>query len=116
MKTPPRHPNTQIAISSPRSISSLPGFLVFAIAVLFSVLLAISPALAQNKPVLSQFIDKLPAASLVDGADGYGPIAENLPVAPILKNGDQIGWAFITSDFVGTTGYSGKPIPCDGCC
>jgi hypothetical protein len=22
----------------------------------------------------------------------------------------RIGWAFITSDFVGTTGYSGKPI------
>ena len=29
---------------------------------------------------------------------------------PVLKDGDRIGWAFIASDFVGTTGYSGKPI------
>ncbi|HCW66600.1 MAG TPA: regulatory protein NosR [Thalassospira lucentensis] len=110
MKTPLLQPNVLIAIPSPHSISSLPRLLVFAIAVLLLLLLAISSALAQNKPVLTQFIDKIPAASLVDGADGYGPIQENVPVAPILKNGAQIGWAFITSDFVGTTGYSGKPI------
>ncbi|HRV64696.1 MAG TPA: 4Fe-4S binding protein, partial [Albidovulum sp.] len=32
------------------------------------------------------------------------------PVAPVLKDGETIGWVFITSDFVSTTGYSGKPI------
>jgi len=110
MKTPLLQPNVPIAIPSPQSISSLPRLLVFAIAVLLLLLLAISPALAQNKPVLAQFIDKVPAASLVEGADGYGPIQKDAPVAPVLKNGGQIGWAFITSDFVGTTGYSGKPI------
>ena len=110
MKTPLLQPNVLIAIPSPHSISSLPRLLVFAIAVLLLLLLAISPALAQNKPVLAQFIDKVPAASLVEGADGYGPIQKDAPVAPVLKNGGQIGWAFITSDFVGTTGYSGKPI------
>ena len=110
MKTPLLQPNVPIAIPSPQSTSSLPRLLVFAIAVLLLLLLAISPALAQNKPVLAQFIDKVPAASLVEGADGYGPIQKDAPVAPVLKNGGQIGWAFITSDFVGTTGYSGKPI------
>lgn len=110
MKTPLLQPNVPIAIPSPQSISSLPRLLVFAIAVLLLLQLAISPALAQNKPVLAQFIDKVPAASLVEGADGYGPIQKDAPVAPVLKNGGQIGWAFITSDFVGTTGYSGKPI------
>lgn len=110
MKTPLLQPNVPIAIPSPQSISSLPRLLVFAIAVLLLLLLAISPALAQNKPVLAQFIDKVPAASLVEGADGYGPIQKDAPVATVLKNGGQIGWAFITSDFVGTTGYSGKPI------
>ena len=34
----------------------------------------------------------------------------DLPVAPVLKGGETAGWAFLTSDFVGTTGYSGKPI------
>ncbi|WP_430472579.1 4Fe-4S binding protein [Thalassospira lucentensis] len=110
MKTPLLQPNVPIEIPSPQSTSSLPRLLVFAIAVLLLLLLAISPALAQNKPVLAQFIDKVPAASLVEGADGYGPIQKDAPVAPVLKNGGQIGWAFITSDFVGTTGYSGKPI------
>ena len=33
-----------------------------------------------------------------------------MPVAPILKGSETIGWVFLTSDFVGTTGYSGKPI------
>ena len=66
------------------------------------------PALAQS--VLSEWLGKMPAAELVEGADGYGPIREDLPAAPVLKGGETIGWAFVTSDFVGTTGYSGKPI------
>ncbi|MGA0543397.1 MULTISPECIES: NosR/NirI family protein [Paracoccaceae] len=66
------------------------------------------PALAQS--VLPEWLGKVPAAELVEGADGYGPIREDLPVAPVLKGGETIGWAFVTSDFVGTTGYSGKPI------
>jgi len=88
----------------------LSGMLLFAMGILFPVLFAQSDAHAQNNPVLAQFIGKVPAASLVDGADGYGPIDAHNPVAPVLKNGTRIGWAFITSDFVGTTGYSGKPI------
>ncbi len=89
---------------------TLSGMLLFAMGILFPVLFAQSDAHAQNNPVLAQFIGKVPAASLVDGADGYGPIDAHNPVAPVLKNGTRIGWAFITSDFVGTTGYSGKPI------
>lgn len=89
---------------------TLSGMLLFAMGILFPVLFAPSDAHAQNNPVLAQFIGKVPAASLVDGADGYGPIDAHNPVAPVLKNGTRIGWAFITSDFVGTTGYSGKPI------
>ena len=27
-----------------------------------------------------------------------------------MRGADQLGWVYITSDFVGTTGYSGKPI------
>jgi len=89
---------------------TLSGMLLFAMGILFPVMFAPSDAHAQNNPVLAQFIGKVPAASLVDGADGYGPIDAHNPVAPVLKNGTRIGWAFITSDFVGTTGYSGKPI------
>ncbi len=66
------------------------------------------PGLAQS--VLSTSLDKVAASELVQGAEGFGPIREDTPVAPVLKGTETIGWAFITSDFVSTTGYSGKPI------
>lgn len=62
------------------------------------------------EPVLPQFLDKIPASELVAGAEAFGPAQVDPPVAPVLKGGETIGWAFITSDFVSTTGYSGKPI------
>ncbi|MFV0301979.1 MAG: 4Fe-4S binding protein [Paracoccus sp. (in: a-proteobacteria)] len=60
--------------------------------------------------VLPTYLAETPAAELVEGAEAYGPIRADLPVAPVLKGGETLGWAFVTSDFVGTTGYSGKPI------
>lgn len=110
MNTPslPRHPQT--TFHAPQPMAVLQWLLVIAVGFILFVMLCISGANAQTKPVLAQFIDKIPAASLVEGADRYGLIQKDVPVAPVLKNGDQIGWAFITSDFVGTTGYSGKPI------
>jgi NosR/NirI family nitrous oxide reductase transcriptional regulator len=61
-------------------------------------------------PVLPDFVGAGPAGDLVPGATGYGPIQEDIPVAPVLRGEETIGWAFVTSDFVPTTGYSGKPI------
>ncbi|MEQ8286587.1 4Fe-4S binding protein [Thalassospira sp.] len=110
MNTPPLPLHPQTAPHLRRPISNLLWLLVLVVVFILSAMLCVSPANAQTKPVLAQFIDKVPAASLVEGADGYGPIQKDAPVAPVLKNGGQIGWAFITSDFVGTTGYSGKPI------
>lgn len=66
------------------------------------------PVLAES--VLAKYLPTVAAAELVAGADGFGPIRGDLAVAPVLKGGQQIGWVFLTSDFVGTTGYSGKPI------
>ncbi|WP_284164579.1 NosR/NirI family protein [Frigidibacter sp. SD6-1] len=70
--------------------------------------LAALPAVAE--PVLAKFLPEVAAGDLVAGADGFGAIRDDLAVVPLLKGGEPIGWAFITSDFVGTTGYSGKPI------
>lgn len=72
--------------------------------------MASAATLAAQSPYLSTFLEKVPAATLVAGADAYGPLRSDLPVAPVLRGGETVGWAFITSDFVGTTGYSGKPI------
>lgn len=78
------------------------------LSLLLPLVLAALPALAE--PVLPQFLDKVPAGDLVSGADSYGPMPDDPPVAPVLKGGEIVGWAFVTSDFVSTTGYSGKPI------
>ncbi|WP_372611386.1 4Fe-4S binding protein [Aquicoccus sp.] len=75
-----------------------------------ALLLSLPAALQAQQPHLSRFLDEMPASDLVEGADGYGQMREDLPVAPVLKDGETVGWAFIASDFVGTTGYSGKPI------
>lgn len=60
--------------------------------------------------MLVRFLDKVDVAELVPGADAFGPLQENVPVVPALKGSERVGWVFLTSDFVSTTGYSGKPI------
>ncbi len=93
----------------PRAVT----ILVFLLAAVGGVSVpAASSALAAPRATsyLEQFIGEVPADRLVAGAQAYGPIAENLPVAPLLKDGATVGYAYVTSDFVGTTGYSGKPI------
>ncbi len=59
---------------------------------------------------LASFLPDIVPADLAPDADAFGPIREDVGVAPVLKGGETIAWAFLTSDFVGTTGYSGKPI------
>ena len=79
-------------------------------ALVWIALLSMMAAVSAQTPLLPAFMTEVPAATLVEGADSYGPMRSDLPVAPVLRGGETVGWAFITSDFVGTTGYSGKPI------
>ena len=79
--------------------------------VLFGFLAAfLFVAQAANADELRRFLPDLDPATLVDGADGFGALRKDVPVAPVLRAGEAVAWAFLTSDFVGTTGYSGKPI------
>ncbi|MCU9838211.1 NosR/NirI family protein [Ruegeria sp. WL0004] len=59
---------------------------------------------------LASFLPDIAPSDLAPGADAFGPVREDVKVAPVLKGGEPVAWAFLTSDFVGTTGYSGKPI------
>ncbi|MEZ5776959.1 MAG: 4Fe-4S binding protein [Paracoccaceae bacterium] len=65
---------------------------------------------AHADSVLSKYLPEVEANVLAPGADTFGEIRDDMPVVPLLKGDEAIGWAFMTSDFVGTTGYSGKPI------
>ena len=80
---------------------------------LVQLLLALAlllPLPAAAESALETLLPKVTATELVAGAEGFGPVSDVAPAVPILKGGESIGWAFITSDFVSTTGYSGKPI------
>lgn len=60
--------------------------------------------------VITQFLSVINVSDYVPEADTLGPIREDIPVVPALRGGETVGWLFLTSDFVSTTGYSGKPI------
>ncbi len=77
---------------------------------IITLLLVGTGARADGPPVLKRFLSKVPAAELVPGATAYGEMRSDVPVVPVMKGSDIMGYAYITSDFVGTTGYSGKPI------
>ncbi len=66
------------------------------------------PAYAAS--VLQTYLPAVTASDLVPGAEGFGPIRDDIAAAPVLKDGKTVAYIFATSDFVGTTGYSGKPI------
>ena len=77
---------------------------------IFIFVAANSLARAEGPSLLPQFVAEVPASELVEGATAYGAMLEAAPVVPVLNGSELMGYAYITSDFVGTTGYSGKPI------
>ena len=64
----------------------------------------------QADSVLPHFLDSLDVGDIYPGADKIGSPKGNPPIAAVYKNKQQLGFVFLTSDFVNTTGYSGKPI------
>jgi NosR/NirI family nitrous oxide reductase transcriptional regulator len=87
---------------------SIYRFLLLLCASLF--ISASASAVSNASSVLHEYLPAMVASDLVPTADAIGPVREDIAVAPVLKAGETIAWVFITSDFVGTTGYSGKPI------
>tara|TARA_R100000935_G_scaffold58848_1_gene98540 strand:- start:1712 stop:3913 length:2202 start_codon:yes stop_codon:yes gene_type:complete len=77
---------------------------------MFSAMLALLGLPVAADTVLSKLLPDVAASALVEGADSFGAIRDDIPVVEVLAGTQRIGWGFITSDFVSTTGYSGKPI------
>ena len=69
--------------------------------------LASSHAVAADLP---RFLTDIEAQAVFPGADRIADPEGDPPVAPVFSAGEQIGFVFLTSDYVNTTGYSGKPI------
>jgi len=73
------------------------------------LLTAMAPALA-DEPRLAKFLGKIKPGDLVEGADRFGAPDGTPPVAPVLQGDQLLGFAYLNSDVVDSTGYSGKPI------
>ncbi|MEC9469116.1 MAG: regulatory protein NosR, partial [Pseudomonadota bacterium] len=54
--------------------------------------------------LVSRYMENVEIGELVPGADSVGPLRTDVPVFPALKAGETIGWVYLTSDFVSTTG------------
>ncbi len=85
-----------------------PRYLIKIMLFVTAMLLGGLPAAAQS--VLSKLLPDVEVGELVEGADAFGATHADIPAVQVLRGGERIGWAFVTSDYVSTTGYSGKPI------
>ncbi len=65
---------------------------------------------ADTEPLIGRYIGDVHVSQIVPDADSFGRLRDDIPVVPALREGKIVGFVFLTSDFVTTTGYSGKPI------
>lgn len=76
---------------------------------LLSTILLALPIAAQAR-TLGEFLTEVEPSELIDGADAFGEVQTNPSVAPILNNGERVGYAFLNTDYSQAIGYSSKPI------
>lgn len=81
------------------------SFLLF-----FTLFTATTIGLAANSPELPRFLADLTPQAVFPGADRLGEIVGSPPAVAVLKGDEQLGYVFVNSDYVNSTGYSGKPI------
>ncbi|WP_114394113.1 NosR/NirI family protein [Oleisolibacter albus] len=58
----------------------------------------------------STYLKSIAPADLFPGADRFGPADARAPAFPVYKGDTLLGYAYLTTDLVDTTGYSGRPI------
>ncbi len=59
---------------------------------------------------LEQFLAKAQPGELFEGADRFGEIEGDPPIAPVYRGSELAGYVYLNSDFTSSVGYSGKPI------
>jgi NosR/NirI family transcriptional regulator, nitrous oxide reductase regulator len=94
----------------PRVPDNLRWCLALASLLVAVMLLGAGPARAQPASLLQDFLQPATLVEVFPGADRTGPKQGDPPVAPAYKGGRLLGYVFLNSDSVNSTGYSGKPI------
>jgi len=93
-------------------LTDLVSLMVLMLVMLWSV--QATAASAAQEFELQHFTQMVTAAEVFPDANAYGEVpagsAGTPPVVEVLNNGKLVGYVFLNSDFVNSTGYSGKPI------
>jgi NosR/NirI family nitrous oxide reductase transcriptional regulator len=84
--------------------------MIVRILLLTLLLVGLASASVRADGQLGTFLDKAQPSDLVEGADRFGAIEGTPPTAPIFKGNELLGFVYLNSDVVDSTGYSGKPI------
>lgn len=95
-------------VASSAFISTCHG--VFRLLSFIFLLLWLSASTANAGSELPRFLDSIPVQEIYPEADRLGNATADPVVSIAYKQGQQIGYVFLTSDYLNTTGYSGKPI------
>ena len=85
----------------------LPALVALAIAF---ILVALSPAPSSAAGRLAEFLQKAQPSELIEGANRFGELQGDPPVAPVYRGSELAGYVYLNSDFTSSVGYSGKPI------
>jgi NosR/NirI family nitrous oxide reductase transcriptional regulator len=81
---------------------------VLGLAAIAFATMSISPAFSASQ--LPAYLEKVQPGELFEGADRFGTPSGQPPIAPVYRGEEMVGYAYLSSDFTGSTGYSGKPI------
>ena len=97
--------SSTLAVS--RTYRMLPALVALAIAF---ILVALSPAPSSAAGRLAEFLQKAQPSELIEGANRFGELQGDPPVAPVYRGSELAGYVYLNSDFTSSVGYSGKPI------
>jgi len=75
-----------------------------------SFLIVVSCQVPAAANTLSGFLQTVSPTDMVPGADEFSAVEGAPPFVRAEKGGETAGYVFLNTDYVGTIGYSGKPI------
>jgi NosR/NirI family nitrous oxide reductase transcriptional regulator len=89
--------------------TSIVEVLLACLALAVLVLLALaSEASAAGR--LGEYLPKAQPGEIFEGADRFGELHGEPPIAPVYRGDELVGHVYLNSDFTSAVGYSGKPI------
>jgi NosR/NirI family nitrous oxide reductase transcriptional regulator len=93
----------------PKRLRSSAAFVCVVVMVVCGFALVPAPVAAQTSR-LGQYLNSVQLPDVFPSADRLGPIEGNPPAAAAYRGTTLLGYVFLNSDIVNSTGYSGRPI------